>query len=344
MNTYQVPNSDGMIKLDAMEIPYSMPEELKQSWVEKLRDVDINRYPDSNAEKLKKKITDVMSIPDGVSIMLGNGSDELIQIIALAMAEPGRTFIAPEPSFVMYKSIATTVGVNFIGVPLNDDYSLSENDILEAIETHQPAVIFLAYPNNPTGNSFDDNIIIDVTKNAPGLVIIDEAYHAFSGKSFITRLSQFDNLLVMRTLSKAGLAGLRLGFLTGLNEWLVEFEKLRLPYNVNSLSQASAEFMLTHHEVLDNQAQKICQNRDHLYSKLLAINGIEVWPSDANFIMFRTLKKPADEIYNGLMQNGILIKQLHNSHPTLNNCLRVTVGASNENSKFLDVLDYLMNS
>ncbi|MBM2829926.1 MAG: histidinol-phosphate aminotransferase [Gammaproteobacteria bacterium] len=343
MKAYQVPASTGMIKLDAMENPYSLPDALKQQWCSELKNVEVNRYPDAQAVLLKKKLREVMAIPEDMGIVLGNGSDELIQIIAMALAQPDRTYIAPEPSFVMYQYIAGIVDVRFAGVPLNnDDFSLDRNTMLDAIEEHQPAVIFLAYPNNPTGNLFDKTIIIDVVRNAPGLVVLDEAYHAYSRESFIPRLDRFENLLVLRTLSKSGLAGLRLGFLAGSPEWLNEFEKIRLPYNINVLSQMTAEFILSHHEVLDAQTQQVCRSRETLFSNLIQIDGIQVWPSSANFILFRPRAQKANDIFAGLRQQGILIKNLHGSHPALSQCLRVTVGTESENTAFITALKQLL--
>ena len=339
MKAYHVADASGKVKLDAMENPYTWPDQLKQQWLAELKEVDVNRYPDAYAVTLQERLRETMSIPDDMSIILGNGSDELIQIIAMAMAQADSTYLAPEPSFVMYQAIAEMVNVRFVGVPLDgDEFSLDRDAMLGAINKHQPAIVFLAYPNNPTGNLFDENIILDVIQAAPGVVVLDEAYHAFSGKSFMLRLGEFDNLLVMRTLSKSGLAGLRLGLLAGPDDWLTELDKLRLPYNINSLSQKTAEFILSQKDVLDGQAQKICLSRDTLCSQLSDIDGIKVWPSVANFILFRSTTKQANDIYQGLQQEGVLIKNLHGSHPVLDQCLRVTVGPGDENTKFLVAL------
>ncbi len=345
MQAYHVPSSAGLLKLDAMENPYVWPEELRQKWLQVLKEVPINRYPDADAAALKERLRTVLAIPDYVSIMLGNGSDELIQIIALALARSDRTYLAPEPGFVMYRLISQTVNTGFCGVQLNpDDFSMERTAMLSAIEERQPALIFIAYPNNPTGNLFDREIVLDVIKHAPGLVVIDEAYHAFAGASFMEYLDDFDNLLVMRTLSKSGLAGLRLGYLLGKSAWLDELEKIRLPYNINSLSQKSAEFILSHYEVLADQAASICRNRKELYRQLSETDGIKAWPSAANFILFRTLGLDANRIFTGLKARGVLIKNLHGSHSLLQNCLRVTVSTEKENTVFIDILRQIIQS
>jgi len=228
LSAYHVPDANDYIKLDAMENPYSLPEKLIKQWLSVLADAPLNRYPDPGAKQLRNKIRDYRAVPADCELMLGNGSDELIQIIAMSVALPGHKIMAPDPGFVMYKMISTFVGMDYIGVPLKEDFSLDMPAMLEAIQTQQPAVIFLAYPNNPTGNLFDEADIVEILNAAQGLVVIDEAYHPFACTSFMNRLTDFDNLLVMRTVSKMGLAGLRLGVLAGSKTLLNEFDKVRL--------------------------------------------------------------------------------------------------------------------
>ena len=271
--------------------------------------------------------------------MLGNGSDELIQIIVLAVAHSGNTILAPQPGFVMYKIIADTIGAKFVGVDLKpDDFSLDTEAMLSAIEKHQPALVFLAYPNNPTGNLFDEDVISKIIHVAPGLVVVDEAYSAFSKKSFMQRVGEFDNLLVMRTLSKSGLAGLRLGFLVGPALWLNQLDKLRLPYNINTLSQKLAELILSHDEILQQQAEVICASRSKLFEQLQSMEGVYPWQSSANFILFKSTNKSADLVYEELIKQGILIKNVSGSSPALKDCLRVTVGTDDENEAFVAAL------
>jgi histidinol-phosphate aminotransferase len=337
LKAYHVPDARGLIKLDAMENPYTWPEALKQEWLDSLRDVPINRYPDPAAQTLRAQLKQSLAVPAGMDVLLGNGSDELIQLVLMGVASPGAVVLAPQPTFVMYQMIATFVGMQFVGVPLATDFALDLGAMRTAIKQHQPAVVFLAYPNNPTGNLFDAAAIEIILREAPGLVVVDEAYHAFAQQSFMLRLGEFDNLLVMRTLSKQGLAGLRLGILAGDPAWLAEFDKLRLPYNINSLTQASAEFALQHMDVLDEQATRLRIAREQLVQDIGALPGVRVWPSAANFILFRT-DTSADAVFAALRQQGVLIKNLSGAGGVLTNCLRVTVGTPHENAAFLAAL------
>ncbi|MDM8567425.1 histidinol-phosphate transaminase [Candidatus Halobeggiatoa sp. HSG11] len=343
LTAYHVPKSGNAIKLDAMENPYSWSVAYKEAWLEILRNASLNRYPESSADEIKQQLRSVMKIPDDMSIILGNGSDELIQMLALALNDEGRVLLAPEPSFVMYRMIANFVRMQYIGVPLQvGDFELDMFAMLEDIEIHQPALIFLAYPNNPTGNAFSTDDIEAILETANGLVVIDEAYAPFAEHTFIHYLHEYPNLLVMRTLSKLGLAGLRLGFLVGSSEWLGEIEKLRLPYNINTLTQLSTVFALQNYDVLEQQTKQIKQDRERLAIQLEAMDGIHVWPSQANFLLFQT--KNAKKVFDRLKARNVLIKCLHGSHPTLENCLRVTVGTPEENNIFLQVLEQVIET
>jgi len=255
--------------------------------------------------------------------------------MAMAVAQPGKKVLAPEPGFVMYKMIATYVGMDYVGVPLNDDFSLNLDAMLAAIQHHQPALIFLAYPNNPTGNLFDDEAIEAIIKTAKGLVVVDEAYQPFACTSFMSRLNYFENLLVMRTVSKMGLAGLRLGLLAGSAKWLQEFDKLRLPYNINVLTQASAKFALQHVDVFEKQAALIRDQREWLFNELTLLQYVTVYPSRANFILVKLMKADANQVFAQLKSAGILIKNLNSAGGLLANCLRITVGTPEENQAFL---------
>jgi len=336
---YHVPNPGNLIKLDAMENPYRLPDDLVEGWLDALRQVDMNRYPDPGAQVIKERLRRVMGIPEGQGILLGNGSDELIQILAMAVGGEDRVVMAPEPGFVMYRMIATFIGMRYVGVPLRaEDFSLDLDAMLAAIEAHQPALIFLAYPNNPTGNLWSRSDIETIIGAAPGLVVVDEAYAPFAADSFLEDLGRWDNLLVMRTVSKMGLAGLRLGYLCGPEDWLTEFEKIRLPYNINVLTQASAAFALDHHAVFDEQARLIREERAALDGALRVIEGLQVYPSQANFILFRAPAGRAGAIFESLKARGVLIKNLSGQGGVLADCLRVTVGTPEENARFVEAL------
>ena len=336
LHAYHVPDSAGYIKLDAMENPYFLPHALRGEIADAVASAAINRYPDPSAASLKEKIRGVLGLPEGMEVLLGNGSDELIQLLALALNKPGATLLGVEPSFVMYKMIATFTGMRYVGVPLRADFALDLEATLAAIRREQPALIFLAYPNNPTGNLFAADEVAQIIEAAQGLVVVDEAYYAFADDSVIPRLAHYPNLLVMRTFSKLGMAGLRLGFLAGSTAWLEHLEKLRLPYNVGVLPQVVAVKLLEHHETLLQQAQQIKQDRAALYRQLGAIAAVRVYPSEANFLLFRVAN--ATEVFNGLKRRGVLIKNLNGGHPMLHDCLRVTVGTPGENERFMEAL------
>ncbi|WPL15406.1 Histidinol-phosphate aminotransferase 2 [Thiorhodovibrio winogradskyi] len=339
LSAYHVPDATGLIKLDAMENPYSLPEELREPWLSALREQALNRYPDPQASLLRTTLRATMGIPAGMGLVLGNGSDELIQMLALALGGPGRTLLSVEPGFVMYRMIATVAGLDYLGVPLRaEDFALDLDATLAAIEEHQPALTFLAYPNNPTGNLFAADSIARIIEASPGLVVVDEAYAPFTDHSFLSRLGDWPNLLVLRTVSKMGLAGLRLGYLAGPPEWIEEIDKTRLPYNINVLTQASAVFALRHAEVFDAQTRLIRAERERLAKALAAMDGMQVYPSEANFILLRLPDGTAGPVFMGLKAQGVLIKNLDGAHPRLRDCLRVTVGTADENQAFLEAL------
>lgn len=338
MSAYKVAGAKGLIKLDAMENPYDWPEDLKTRWLETLRNCHLNRYPDPQAQQLVNTIRAHDQIPDQFAVLLGNGSDEIIQLLLMALSPTARV-LAPAPSFVMYQQISDSLGLKYDGVPLlMDDFELDLPAMLEAIEQRQPAIIFIAYPNNPTGNLFDPAALNSVIKTAKGLVIIDEAYAPFANASFIGSLGHYDNLLVMRTVSKLGLAGLRLGYIAGNPDIIEQLNKIRLPYNINSLTQLSADFALTNKTLFTEQTQHICAERTRVFEQLNELDGIRAYPSSANFILFKTQKNQADSIYAAIKQQGVLIKNLNPQNGLLKDCLRVTIGTPEENSAFLTAL------
>ncbi len=345
LSAYHVPDARGMIKLDAMENPYGWPVDMIEAWLARLREASLNRYPDPAAPALKARLREVMAIPADAGLILGNGSDELIQLIMLAVAAPGRVVLAPEPSFLMYRMIAAVAGLEYVEVPLREaDYEVDLAAMREAMARCRPAVVFLAYPNNPTGNCFDARAMHELIAAAPGLVVVDEAYFAFTDHSFLPFLASYDNLLVMRTVSKLGLAGLRLGLAVGSVRWLNQLEKLRLPYNINILTQLSVEFALAHWEVLAEQTHRIRRERAALLAALKALDGLIAFPSEANFILFRTPPGTATTVHEGLCEAGILIKNLSQAGGLLQDCLRVTVGAPEENRAFLSALTAILEA
>jgi histidinol-phosphate aminotransferase len=342
LNAYHVPPAQGLIKLDAMENPYGWPEEMRNEWLQILREAEINRYPDPGATALTARLREAVGVPEHAGMLLGNGSDELIQIIALAMAGRGRAIVAPDPSFVMYRMIADFAGYQFVPVPLADDFTLDVELLCTTVRETRPAITFIAYPNNPTGNLFPAEAIEAVADCSPGLVIVDEAYGPFTDASFLPRVGEYDNLLVMGTVSKLGLAGLRLGCLAGPTEWISQFDKLRLPYNINVLTQATAEFALRHMSVFRAQTLSIKAERERLSAELATLPGVRVFPSEANFILFR-VSGSAPQLFADLKSRGVLIKSMDGSAPLLSGCLRATVGKPAENDALLTALRELLD-
>jgi histidinol-phosphate aminotransferase len=337
LSAYHVSPAEGLVKLDAMENPYRLPAELAVEMGERLSRVAVNRYPDPAAPLLKRRLREAMGIPDSLDIVLGNGSDEILQIISLALAKPGAVALAPEPSFVMYRLSALAAGMRYVGVPLRPDLPLDERALGAAIAKERPALTWIAYPNNPTGNLFPREAILRVVEASPGLVVVDEAYYAFSGgATLLPELGRHPNLVLVRTVSKLGLAGLRLGLAIGERAWIAEFEKLRMPYNVNSLTMAAAEMLLGHREVFARQTEAIVAERERLERTLDSIAGVERFPTAANFVLVRVPDAP--KAFELLRQRGILVRTFHGSHPLLAHCLRLTVGTPDENARMLDAL------
>ncbi len=334
LKAYHVADADGMVKLDAMENPYPLPAQMRRELAEHLSRVDLNRYPDPTGRRLRALLARKMHVPAGMEILLGNGSDDLIQIVTFACARPRAAMLFPAPTFVMYGMNATLSGMRALRYALRADYTLDRDAFVARVKMDQPALIFIAYPNNPTGVLYPEEDVAAVLRAAEGLVVLDEAYHAFAQKSFMPRLAEFPNLVVMRTVSKLGLAGIRLGYLAGRPEWINEFNKARQAYNVNALTQAAAEFVLERLEVLEQQAGKIRAERAVLGKALAALPGAQVFPSQANFFLVRV--PDADRTFDALRRQGVLVRNFNS--PGLENCLRITVGTPDENRILLTAM------
>ena len=325
------------IKLDAMEVPYPLPENLRAELAAELAAAPINRYPNIAASPLPALLRSTFAIPEAAQIVLGNGSDEIIQFITLLVVQANASVLALEPSFVMYRRNAELFGVNYISVPLNPDFTLNLEATLKAIEQHKPALIFLSYPNNPTGVPFSREAVEAIILAATGLVVIDEAYGAFSNDSFIAQAGQPENLVVMRTLSKIGFAGLRVGYAAGSPVVMNELAKIVPPYNMNQLSLAATAFALRHAEVFTQNIETLKNERARVANALAELEDVTVFPSEANFVTARLPNAPL--AFNTLQDNKILVKNLHGTHPLLQNCLRLTIGTPEENDQVLRVLE-----
>jgi histidinol-phosphate aminotransferase len=335
---YHVADASGFIKLDAMENPYPLPEHLATELATRLANVALNRYPVASYASVKERICKQLGVPAGYDVLLGNGSDELISILDMACAHQDRraVVLAPVPTFVMYARSAQFAGMDFVGVPLKADLTLDLPAMLAAIAQHKPALVYLSYPNNPTGNLFseDDVVAIIEALGDTGLAVVDEAYEPFAQQSFMGRLPEFHNLVVMRTVSKLGLAGIRLGYMSAAPQLLEQFDKVRPPYNVNVLTQVAAEFALDNIDVLNQQAAILREQRALLAEALAAVPGVQVFPSAANFILVRVPDADAANAY--LLSRKVLVKNVGKMHSVLANCLRITVSTPDENAAFLE--------
>lgn len=348
LSAYHVPDASGFLKLDAMENPYTLTPELAQKLAQHLASIELNRYPVPSYTALKTSLAKHFDVPAGFDLVLGNGSDELIAMVSTACAIPGAKVLAPLPGFVMYAMSAKFAGMEFVGVPLKPDFTLDTGAMLAAIAEHKPAITYLAYPNNPTGTLYDANDIVAILQAVgdTGIVIIDEAYQPFAQTSFMPRLAEFPNMVVMRTVSKLGLAGIRLGYMSGAKNLMNEFDKVRPPYNVNVLTEAATLCLLEHAEVFEQQAAQLREQRSQLAIQLSALPGVEVFPSSANFLLIR-LTNPldfeksdgyGDQVFTKLLEQKILVKNVGKMHYLLKNCLRITVSTAKENAAFLEAL------
>ena len=337
LKPYAVAKAHGMIKLDAMESPFGLPPALRGAIAAAAAAAPINRYPDGGGEAVRDALRDAFDIPARFGVLLGNGSDELIQIVTSALARPGAVMLAPEPSFVMYARNALYTGMRYVGVALRQDFSLDVDAMLATIEREQPSLLYIAYPNNPTGNLFDAADVERIVRAMPGLAVVDEAYYAFAGATFVGRLDDLPNLLVLRTVSKIGMAGLRLGYAIADPAWITELDKVRQPYNLNALTQAVAPVMLRERETIATWAATLKSERERLEAALVRIAGVAVHPTRTNFVLVRV--PDAARWYDGLARAGLLVKNLHGWHPLLANCLRITVGSPAENDTLLNALE-----
>jgi histidinol-phosphate aminotransferase len=335
MSAYFVPTPAGMVKLDAMENPYGLPEALRREIADAVAQAELNRYPDPSAPALVARLRSAMAVPSDCAVLLGNGSDEIIHLMIEACARPGAAVMAPSPTFVMYSVYTKLCGLRYVPVPLDADFTLDTGRFIDAMAEHRPAIVFLAYPNPPAGNLFPDADVERVIAAAPGLVVVDEAYQPFARRTLMDRLARFPNLVVLRTLSKLGLAGIRLGYLLGRPEWIREFDKARSPYNVNVLTQIVAEKVLRHREVLDEQARAICAERARLAERVRALPGVVAFPSDANFVLARMPRALA--VFEDLKRQGVLVRCFP-EHPMVRDCLRLTVGTPAENDRLVETL------
>ena len=351
MHAYAIQDSTGMVKLDAMENPFGLPPGLQEKLGQRLGALALNRYPDGRVNDLRAALAAHAGMPEGFDLMLGNGSDELISLLAMACDVPPSAansfkpagILAPLPGFVMYAMSAQLQGLAFHGVPLTPDFELDGPAMLAAIAEHHPAIVYLAYPNNPTANLWDEAVmaqIIQAQGEQGGLVVLDEAYQPFASRTYLDRIRAqpqvHGHVLLMRTLSKFGLAGVRLGYMMGPKALIAEIDKVRPPYNISVLNYECALFALAYVEVFAAQAFEIKAQRATIFEALLGLPGVTPFKSEANMILTRV--PDAQKTFDGMKAHGVLIKNVSKMHPLLHNCIRITVGTSEENAKMLSAL------
>jgi len=336
MHGYAVQPSAGFVKVDTMENPFRLPDALRQALGERLAEVALNRYPAERGDLLRAELAKHANMPADCDIMLGNGSDELISLLTLAADVPGNVVMAPLPGFVMYEMSAKLQGLKFVGVPLTPGFELDAPAMLAAVREHRPALLYLAYPNNPTANLWNDDVIDALIEAAPGLVVIDEAYQPFASRDSLARLRRHEHVLLMRTMSKFGLAGVRIGYLMGRKPLIAELDKLRPPFNVSVLNCEAALFALEHADEYARQAATIRAERDKLLRELQALPGVKPFPSEANMILARV--PDAKRVFEGMRARGVLVKNVSGLHPLLANCIRITIGTPEENPQTLAAL------
>jgi histidinol-phosphate aminotransferase len=333
LSAYKAKEIPCKVKLDANESPYGFKKTLKAAEL-----IETNRYPDPEAKALKKLLSKYVGVnPD--NILQGNGSDELIYYLITAFGGP---VLYPTPTFSMYGIITQALGEEKIQIPLDKEFDLNLKDILKAIKKERPKLIFLSSPNNPTGNCYSSEKILKIIESTSSLslVVVDEAYQPFSSnKGLLPLLKDYKNLVFMRTLSKIGLAGLRVGFLIADKEIINEVNKVRLPFNLNSLSQAIAIEALKDRKTFQNHISAIASEREKLFVELKKMDGVTPYPSEANFILFRVSN--SDRVYKGLLEKGVLVR---NMRGVVDGCLRVTVGTPGENKIFLNTLKKVSKS
>ena len=353
MQAYVVQAATGMVKLDAMENPYTLSPDLQAKLGQRLGAVAINRYPGERINDLKHALAQHVGLPAGHSLMLGNGSDELISLLSMACHLPGASALAPEPGFVMYALSAQFQGLSYIPVSLRDDFELDEAAMSAAIAQHQPAIVYLAYPNNPTANLWDAAVmrrLIAQVSAYGGWVALDEAYQPFSSATWLDEIQRDPaanaQVLLMRTLSKFGLAGVRIGYMIGRAEVIAHLDKIRPPYNVSVLNAECALFALEHAPEFEHQAQDIRRERERLHKALSALPGVTAYPSQANMVLVRIAgdAQVATRVFEGLKAQKVLVKNVSKMHPVLHHCLRLTVGTPAENDQLLAAMKDVLAS
>lgn len=336
LKAYQVEEPPVEVKLHANESPFNLDKTIVAKISESIKNIEFNRYPDAGCEELRKLLAGQLGVEKD-RLILGNGSDELIQMIIMAFGGHGSPVVIPYPTFSMYRNIAFALGEDVKAVPLDKNFDLDGEAMVNEVNKG-PSVTFISYPNNPTGNCFDEKTIIDVIEASRGIVVIDEAYFDYNKKTFLDRLEKHPNMIILRTLSKIGMASLRLGILITSQEIAHALNRVRLPYNIGSLQQTAALIALKEREGIDRAIGTVIKERERVLNEMKKIKNIHIFRSDSNFILFRI--HDGEKVFGKLLEKGVLVRNLHHRGP-LENCLRVTIGDAGQNDSFLNIIKSL---
>lgn len=340
LKAYHLSSYPEASKLNQNEMPYDLPGELKAKILEKLVRIPWNRYPFSQPFTFRDKLAQSLSWP-AEGVVISNGSNVLIQAILMATSLSGRV-LTLDPTFSLYEIEAKALGNTVDLIPLGENYSFPTQAILDSMQENPPTLVFIANPNAPTGNLFAKEQILKVVKEAPCIVVVDEAYYQFAEENLSAELANYPNLVLLRTFSKAlGLGGVRIGYAMGAVEIIQEFVKVLLPYCVSSVTEAIGMTVLEHPEICQKKLTEMKIGRARLYQGLSSMEGAKVYPSQTNFLIFQV--SDSKKVFDALVQEKILVRDV--SHPqSLPNTLRVSVGTPDENEKFLQALAKVLKS
>lgn len=335
LKPYDAEEFEGYINLGANESFLDFPEEIKKDIIDMIQSFSFNRYPSSDCLELRKACSEYISI-GREKILVGNGSDELIFLLMETFLEKDDKIITIDPDFVMYSQYASVLGVNNIKVSSKNDFTLDENQFLEIIKKEKPKMVILSNPNNPTGNIISKATLIDLIKNHNLLVVIDEAYGEFYKNSMIPYINEFNNLIILKTTSKAmGMASLRIGFLLADEEIVTEIRKIKAPYNINAMSQEIGTILLRHKELIKENTEKILKEKQYLLDEFKKMDKyLKVNVSYTNFFLVEF--ENAKEVCKVLLKNKIITRDF--SGGRLVNYLRINVGSREENKKLIYAL------
>ncbi|MCX8006513.1 MAG: histidinol-phosphate transaminase [Coriobacteriia bacterium] len=341
LRPYDAKHLEAEVMLASNENPLNLPGEMLDRLSALAAEIPYNRYPDPMATRLREDIAQANGLDVG-NVLIGNGGDELIFDLVLAWGGPGRVVLDFPPTFVMYSIDAQATGSTLESMPRRADFSIDGDALLERLERGGVDLVFIANPNNPTGTLVPETLLIDVLNATDALVVVDEAYFEFSRHTMRPHMSRHRNLAILRTFSKAfSLAALRAGYLLAHEEVISELTKVRQPYSVNRFTQAAARLVFRERPVFEAAISQLLRNRDVLIHGLSEIPGVEVFPSEANFVLFRV--EHASAVWRDLLKEHSVLVRDFSRTPGLEDCLRVSVGTEHEMGRFLQAMDEIMS-